>query len=120
MAIKLGQLVDKISETRSKLAVFQNFRLHLQSNYLSTEAGEPEQKIFRGDYAPVPEVHVHASIAEIDQQIAEFEELLKQLEGTEVDVDTGGGATASPKKKFGKKEKTDGTEGGNPARASSS
>lgn len=100
MSISVGNVLDKISETRSKIAVFEGLILHLKSNYHTSDAGEPEMKFYRGDYAPVPEPHIEASIADMEALVKEFRAQLEQWENIVVDVnEPGAGGTGGGNKK---------------------
>lgn len=110
MPISAGTIVDKISEVRSKIAVFEGLVLHLKSNYLPSDAGDPEMKFYRGDYAPVPAPHVEASIGDVEQHLLDLREQLAQWEGIIVEMEetvpvTKGAAMT----RKNRKETTDGT-----------
>lgn len=103
MPISAGSVVDKISEVRSKIAVFEGLVLHLKSNYLtSSDSGEAEMKFYRGDYAPVPEAHVRASLVDLESLVMDLQTLLAQWEGIMIEVDEQT-ATIVPGGKKGKK-----------------
>ena len=110
MPISAGTVVDKISEVRSKIAVFEGLVLHLKSNYLPSDAGDPEMKFYRGDYAPVPASHVEASIGDMEQHLLDLREQLAQWEGIIIELEgTGPGSRGVVAVKKNKKETTDGT-----------
>lgn len=106
MPISVGSIVDKISEARSKIAVYKSLVLHLRSNYLSSADSAAEMQVFRADYAPVPEPHIELTIADLSAMVSELEALLRQWENITVEVD----GNVSGKKKT-KKEKADAAEG---------
>jgi hypothetical protein len=56
--LTVGQITDKISEIRSKIAVYEGTVLHLKANYKSTDAGPAEMHFTRSDGAIVPEEHI--------------------------------------------------------------
>lgn len=87
MAISAGTVVDKISEVRSKIAVFEGLILHLKSNYLPSDAGDPEMKFYRGDYAPVPSSHVDSAVVDIEHHLLDLREQLSQWEGIVIELD---------------------------------
>jgi len=87
MAISAGTVVDKISEVRSKIAVFEGLILHLKSNYLPSDAGDPEMKFYRGDYAPVPSSHVESAIIDVEHHLLDLREQLSQWEGIVIELD---------------------------------
>ena len=111
MPISAGTIVDKISEVRSKIAVFEGLVLHLKSNYLPSDAGDPEMKFYRGDYAPVPAPHVEAAIGDVEQHLLDLREQLAQWEGIIVDMEntTSLSAKGMAVTRKNRKETTDGT-----------
>ena len=109
MPISVGNVLDKISETRSKIAILEGVVLHLRSNYHTSDAGEPEMRFYRGDYAPVPEAHISSTIVDLEALVKECRAQLEQWEGIVVDVDevpSGGGPGNGGKKTKKPKEAT--------------
>jgi hypothetical protein len=102
MPISVGSIVDKISEARSKIAIYKNVMLNLRSNYLSSADSEAEMQVVRADYAPVPEAHIELAIADLTVVVEELEALLKQWENITVDMSD---PAEAGKKKSTKKEK---------------
>jgi hypothetical protein len=111
MPISAGTIVDKISEVRSKIAVFEGLVLHLKSNYLPSDAGDPEMKFYRGDYAPVPAPHVEASIGDVEHHLLDLREQLAQWEGIIVEMEntTSLNVKGMAVTRKNRKETTDGT-----------
>jgi len=87
MGIKAGTVIDKISEIRSKISVFEGLLLSLRTNYLSSDSGEAEMHFTRSDYAMVPEAHVEASISEIEVKISECRDELEHWENLSLDAE---------------------------------
>jgi hypothetical protein len=116
MSITAGSVIDKISELRSKISVFEGLVLHLKSNYIATDAGEAEMKFYRGDYAPVPEPHIHSTIGDLDAFVADLRAQLAQWEGIVIDVDETppSGNGKKPGKKNKKEDTADATTSGHP------
>ncbi len=113
MPISAGTVVDKISEVRSKIAVFEGLVLHLKSNYVASEdSGEAEMRFYRGDYAPVPEPHIETALLDIESLVLDLREQLSQWEGIMIEVDEHT-ATLVPggKNKQGKKAANEATGG---------
>lgn len=102
MPISIGNVLDKISETRSKIAVLEGLVLHLKSNYLTSDTGEPEMRFYRGDYAPVPELHIVAGIGDIELLVKDLRAQLAQWEGITVEVEDNGPSGAPKKAKKAK------------------
>jgi hypothetical protein len=97
MPISAGNIIDKISELRSKVAAYEGLVLHLRSNYMSIdEDGEPELRFHRGDYAPVPEQHIELVISEIEALVRELRE--QQVEWESITVSVGEPAPKKQKK----------------------
>jgi uncharacterized protein YlzI (FlbEa/FlbD family) len=99
-----GQLVSKISEFRSKIAVLESLVLHLRTNYLSTEGRAeddiipPEFYVTREDGSRVSETHVQASIEDVLTQISTLREEVAAWEAIPME---------GPKTKKRKKEQED-------------
>lgn len=58
MPLTVGQISDKISELRSKIAIQEGVALYLEANYKSSDAGSSEMHFTRNDHARVPEAHI--------------------------------------------------------------
>ncbi len=76
MPLTFGQIANKVSELLSKIALKENFVLHLRANYKSSDAGEAEMYVVREDHATVSEDHIDRfiedTVDEIDQLRAEL------------------------------------------------
>lgn len=86
MIVSAGYILDKISETRSKIAVIDGLMLHLRANYLPSDAGEPEMRFFRNDYAPVPASHIHEAIRDYETIRNKLMGEIIRLESVDVNV----------------------------------
>lgn len=115
MSITAGSVVDKVSEIRSKIAVFEGLLLYLRSNYLSSDAGDAEMRFARADYATVPEAHVEGAMHELETRLKDFRDELHQWENLSVNVDD---QPAQKNKK--KKETANATDRGNQDQPTSS
>lgn len=77
MSLTVVQIMDKVSELRSKIAIYEGLILYLKANYKSSDAGEAEMSFTRDDHATVPEVHVDTFIKDavdtLDQMRVELE-----------------------------------------------
>lgn len=113
MPIKASTVLDKISEIRSKISVFEGLILYLRTNYLSSDTGDAEMRYTRSDHASVPEAHVEATIHELETKISEYRDELEQWENLELDAEeTVEGGQVRKKKNKGKKESEHGTVSG--------
>jgi hypothetical protein len=106
----VGQITDKISELKSKIAIQEGVVLHLKANFMSSDAGEPEMHFTRDDYATVPEKHITTFIVEaVDEidalkaQLEEWENLAVPLPGDEPEQ------PSAPVKRTRKARKKNGT-----------
>lgn len=79
--ITAGAASDKISELRSKLAVYQAWMENLRVNYLPCDAGAPEIQLTREDGGLVNEKHFTAVLEELGEKCEELKEELEQWEG---------------------------------------
>lgn len=115
MSIKAGAVISKISEIRSKIAIFEGLILYLRTNYLSSETGDAEMRYTRSDHASVPEAHVEASIHELETTISEYRDQLEEWENLELNAEeTVEGGKVRKKKDKGKKETEHASVSGNP------
>lgn len=81
MAITAGAASNKISELRSKLAIYDAWVELLQQNYLSSDSGPPETPLFRQDGTRVPDVHFFSVMEDIEARCVELREELAEWEG---------------------------------------
>lgn len=84
----VGQIVDKISELRSKIAISDYTLRHLRTYYFASDHGEAEMKLYRDDQALVSEGHVRAYLDDLDSQLKEYKAELKHWESLAVPVET--------------------------------
>lgn len=76
-----GAVADKISELRSKIAVFETLCAQIRNNYLSSDAGPGELRITRKDGATVTQGHLKVSITDFEEHITALHEELEEWEG---------------------------------------
>lgn len=76
--LTVGQITDKISELRSRVAIYDGLILHIQSNYIRSDHGPAEMRFTREDNAFVSQGHLESATqsfyAEIDQLRAELQQ----------------------------------------------
>lgn len=101
----VGQIADKISELRSKIAIHEGVLLYLESNYTSSDAGAAEMHFTRADYARVPEVHVVAYMTDVHETVQELRMELEHWENLAVPVGEPDEEPAAPIKKNSRKGK---------------
>lgn len=82
----IQEVIERISELRSRKAVYQTAIAHLKTCYRETDAGAAEMRMFReGDQGLVPQLHIEKSLVEMETRIdyldAEIEELQNQPVG---------------------------------------
>lgn len=75
-----GEIADKISELRSKVAVQETLISQLRANYMSSDAGAGELRIQRQDGAVVPDHHFQVCIKDMDTMINELRGELEEWE----------------------------------------
>jgi hypothetical protein len=80
----VGQITDKISELRSKIAIHEGLVLYLRANYVSSDAGAAEMHLTRNDHATVPEDHIKAHMGDMVDYIDELRYQLTQWENLPV------------------------------------
>jgi hypothetical protein len=80
----VGQINDKISELRSKIAITEGLVLHLKTNYLSSDSGDAEMHFMRADNGQVPQGHVQSTIADYVEYVDTLRAELEQWEGMNV------------------------------------
>lgn len=80
-SITAGAASNKISELRSKLAIYRNWVETLRANYMPSDGGRAEAQILRDDGGTCSEAHFHAVIEDIEEKAAEVQEELAQWEG---------------------------------------
>lgn len=80
MPITARAASDKISELRSKLAVYHTWRETIEANYLPSDGGTPEVRITREDGGNVTEAHLESVIEEITEKCTELQQELDEWE----------------------------------------
>lgn len=76
----LGQLLEAVSRKKSEVEILKMLVTHLQVNYVGTDSGSAEMRLFRDDHAQVPETHVEVFIADLASRIDALEETIKSME----------------------------------------
>jgi hypothetical protein len=84
----VGQITDKISELKSKIAIKESLITYVQSNYMSSDAGSPEMTFQREDYATVPEVHISRFVDEAVDEVGQLRAELEQWQSLDVPLPT--------------------------------
>lgn len=79
-AYTAGGVADKISELRSKVAVYETLISLIKANYLSGDAGPGELRIMRKDGATVMDDHLKLTVGDIDEKIELLKEELEEWE----------------------------------------
>lgn len=84
-SLTAGQIVTRISEQRSKIALLELCVMHLRTNYLSTEGRAedlvpPEMYVTRSDGSRVSEDHIEVMLREFEVILAETREELLEWE----------------------------------------
>lgn len=72
------EALEKISELESRKAILETLLAHLETHYISSDAGEPDMRITRDDLGLVPEEHVSS---QIDLLVLEIDQVKKELDG---------------------------------------
>lgn len=83
--MKVGEVVEKISELKSRKAIASQLVMYLKAHYMSSDIGAPEMRITRDDCHMVPEEHIKkfinemcSSVDETDAMQVEFENFMAQ------------------------------------------
>ena len=73
-----AEAIEKVSELKSRWAILHEMLVYLETHFKSSDAGEPEMRITRDDYAAVPEKHIDVEISnltlQMDQILQEIDE----------------------------------------------
>ncbi len=80
MALKVGEVLEKVSELKSKKAIASQIVMYLQAHYLSSDTGSAEMRITRDDSHMVPEEHVKAFINDLSDNVDEIEAMQVEYE----------------------------------------
>ena len=74
------QIAEKVSLLRSRVAVYEGWLHHLQSNYVGTADTPPESVFLRADYGAVPREHLDHVMALVAEMISTAEAEIAELE----------------------------------------
>ena len=96
MPLTVGQISDKISELRSKIAIQEGVALYLEANFKSSDAGNSEMHFTRNDHARVPEAHIDRYIEDAAEHLSVLRAELHQWESMPVQDPT---EAKTPKRK---------------------
>lgn len=102
--LTVGQINERISELRSKIAVTEGMILHIRATYIPSESAEAELYFTRSDYGRVPVLHINKALADYTDYVLSLEAEIQMLESQEVRQEEK--ILAKPEKK------EDGTQGG--------
>lgn len=80
MPITAGMASEKISELKSKLAVYATWSDLLHANYMPSDGGRPEALIHREDGGTVTEAHLRSVLEDIEGKCEELREELAEWE----------------------------------------
>lgn len=80
MALKVVEVVEKISELKSRKAIAAQIAMYLKAHYLSSDTGAPEMKITRDDCHMVPEEHIKLFISEMSDSVDESDAMQVEYE----------------------------------------
>lgn len=69
-----AEAIEKVSELKSRWAILHELVVYLETHYKSSDAGEPELRVTREDYAAVPERHIDAEIANLMMQMDQIQQ----------------------------------------------
>jgi hypothetical protein len=81
MTITAGAASDKISELRSKLAIYDALKDVIRANYMPSDGGVVELRLARQDGTSVSPSHFEAVIAELEERAVEALTELDEWEG---------------------------------------
>ena len=129
----VGQINAKISELRSKIAVYEGLVHYLKTNYLPSDHSDAEMSFTRTDFVRVPPPHIEASMADLVEKVDQLRVEMEKWEEMPVSLEPEDAAavpavqtfdtvppkpapklvppTPLPKKDDKKKESTSGTTG---------
>lgn len=71
MSVTVAQIIDKVSEAKSRMAILEGLALYLRTNYTGSDHGPPEMTFTRLDYALVPQEHINDFVVSIEALISE-------------------------------------------------
>jgi len=76
----VGQILDKLSKLKSRIAILEGVQHHLQANYLNSDAGAADMCFVRSDHGVVPQKHVEEFVGELSEMIEEAHSQLEEWE----------------------------------------
>ena len=122
--MKVGEVVEKISELKSKKAIVAQLVMYLKAHFLSSDIGSPEMRITRDDCHMVPEDHIKVFINDLADGVDETEAMQVEYENfmAQDPAELAEAIRAKTKKATAKKGKTSGSgtrKGGNQPAAGS-
>ena len=79
--ITAGAASDKISELKSKLAIYAAWADLIEANYMPSDSGEAEAFVGRSDGGRVSEAHFRSFLEDVEARSAELREELAEWEG---------------------------------------
>lgn len=78
--MKVGEVVEKISELKSRKAISAQIVMYLKAHFLSSDIGAPEMRITRDDCHMVPEEHIKLFISEMADHVDENDAMQVEYE----------------------------------------
>lgn len=117
-----GQLANKISELRSKIAVISAVIQYITANYMPSRDKQkipPEMFFTREDGAAVGSNHVVLCVDDFDAQRTQLQAELEELENTPVGEAVSNGTNGIHTKKSKKEKKPDAVQSRNQDRSAS-
>lgn len=82
--VPISTIIDKISENRSKIAVYKMLLLHIGSNYCGSDAGPAESRVVREDAAVVPAKDLQSVVLDITETVLSLKAELSEWENMTV------------------------------------
>lgn len=92
----VAELMELISELRSRKSVYQMLIAHIRICYQKSDSGPAEMKITREDLGIVPELHIEKTVVEIEERINFIDAQIEELQGQPVGGGTPPVAEAAP------------------------
>lgn len=84
--LTVGQINEKISELRSKIAVTEGIVLYLKTHYMPSDGSQAEMHFTRTDYGKVPPRHVEKTIADYVEYLDALKVELHQMENMPISM----------------------------------
>jgi len=76
----LGQVTEKVSSLRSRIAVTDTLIVYLETHFQGVDGQDPEERLFRDDYAQVPPGHINEYISALRESNDILESELNEWE----------------------------------------